>query len=107
MYRKTLSDLCALTGKKIKVLHVVGGGSQADFLNQLTASATGIPILAGPVEATALGNALAQFLATGVISSLAYARALIGNSFAVKRFEPEPMASIEAAYSRFTALTSD
>jgi len=107
MYRKTLSDLCALTGKKIKVLHVVGGGSQADFLNQLTASATGIPILAGPVEATALGNALAQFLTTGVISSLTYARALIGNSFAVKRFEPQPVAGIEAAYSRFTALTSD
>ena len=104
LYRKTISDLCALSGKDIKVLHVVGGGSQADFLNQLTASVTGTLVLAGPVEATALGNALAQFLTTGAISSLAEARTLIRRNFPVKRFEPDPIADIDTAYLRFVSL---
>jgi rhamnulokinase len=104
LYRKTLEELCALSRKKIKTLHVVGGGSQADFLNQLTASATGIPVMAGPVEATALGNALAQFLTMGAISSLADARALIRRNFPVKRYEPDSIAGIDTAYHRFASL---
>lgn len=104
LYRKTLADLRALSGRDIRVLHVVGGGSQADFLNQLTASATGIPVLAGPVEATALGNALAQLLTTGAIASLSEARALIRRSFPIRRFEPDPIAHIDTAYLRFTSL---
>jgi rhamnulokinase len=106
LYRRTLEDLRALSGKEIKSLHVVGGGSQADFLNQLTASATGVPVLAGPVEATALGNALAQFLTTGAIASLADARALIRRNFPVKRHEPDlrDASEIDAAYGRFASL---
>lgn len=104
LYRKTLDDLCALSGKQIKTLHIVGGGCQADFLNQLTASATGIRVLAGPVEATALGNALGQFLTTGAIFSLAEARALIRRNFPVKQFEPDLMADVDSAYLRFVAL---
>jgi rhamnulokinase len=108
LYRKTLEDLRSLSGKEIKTLQVVGGGSQADFLNQLTASATGIPVQAGPVEATALGNALAQFLTTGVIASLAEARALIRRNFPVKRFEPDSgdEIDVDAAYLRFASLPS-
>jgi rhamnulokinase len=106
LYRKTLNDLRTLSGKEIKTLHVVGGGSQADFLNQLTASATGIPVLAGPVEATALGNALAQFLTTGAIASVAEARTLIRRNFPVKLFEPDPGDGIDMddAYLRFASL---
>lgn len=104
LYRKTLEDLKTLTGKTIDVLHVVGGGSQADFLNQLTAASTGIPVLAGPVEATALGNGLAQFLTTGAIGSLAAGRALIAESFPLKRFNPEPISNFEEIYQRFMSL---
>ena len=105
-YRKTLRQLIALTGRTINTLHVVGGGSQATLLNQLTASAIGIPVLAGPVEATALGNALAQFLATGRISDLAKARQLIGTSFPPRRFDPETTPDIDRAYERFLQLNS-
>lgn len=104
LYRKTLSDLCSLSGKEIRLLHVVGGGSQASFLNQLTASTTSIPVLAGPVEATALGNALAQFLTTGVVPSLEEARALIGRSFQITRYDPEIITGIDAAYHKFINL---
>lgn len=104
LYRKTIDDLCALSGKQIKKLYVVGGGSQADFLNQLTASVTGIQLLAGPVEATALGNALSQLLTIGAISSVAEARALIRRNFPVKQYEPHPIADLDTAYHRFASL---
>lgn len=107
LYRKSLVQLSSLTGRTINVLHVVGGGSQADLLNQLTASAIGIPVLAGPVEATALGNALAQFLATGAISNVNEARRLIDRSFPPRRFDPELTLEIDQAYERFLELTSD
>jgi rhamnulokinase len=104
LYRKALGDLCAISGRNIKALHVVGGGSQADILNQLTASAIGIPVMAGPVEATALGNGLAQFLATGAIDSVTEARQLLAHSFVPKRFDPELVPGLDAAYQRFLAL---
>lgn len=104
LYRRTLEDPWASGGKQIKTLHVVGGGSQADFLNQLTASAVGIPVMAGPVEVTALGNALAQFLTIGAISSPADASAFIRRNFPVKRYEPESTADIDMAYHRFASL---
>ena len=104
LYHKTLEDLRDLSRKKIEVLHIIGGGSRADLLNQLTASITGIPVLAGPVEATALGNALAQLLATDAIDSLARGRELIGASFPVQRFEPEHLSDIETIRKRFGEL---
>lgn len=104
LYRKTLEDLTAISGKQIDMLHVVGGGSQAEFLNQLTADSIQIPVLAGPVEATALGNGLAQFLSTGAISTLAEGRAMIARSFPLKRFNPEPVPNLEEIYQRFRNL---
>lgn len=106
LYRRTIEQLTTLTGRTITILHVVGGGSQADLLNQLTASAIGIPVLAGPVEATALGNALAQFLATGAISDVDEARRLIGQSFPPRRFDPEVTPQIDHAYEHFLNLNS-
>ena len=69
-------------------LCIVGGGSRADYLNELTAKATGRTVLAGPSEATAIGNLAVQMIATGEVADLLSARRLIKKSFAVKKLEP-------------------
>jgi rhamnulokinase len=88
LYARTLQQLEELTGEKIERLHIVGGGSKNALLNQLTANACGIPVLAGPVEATALGNILIQAITAREIPDLATGRALIQRNFPVTRFEP-------------------
>jgi len=70
-------------------LHIVGGGSQNQMLNQLTADATGLRVMAGPMEATALGNILAQMIALGEISSLEEGRRILRDSFHPTIFEPK------------------
>ena len=77
-----------LTGKKFTTLHIVGGGSQNHLLNQLAADATGMRVIAGPVEATALGNILTQAISMGEVESLAAGRALVGRSTSLQTFEP-------------------
>ncbi len=78
-----------------------GGGSRNRLLNQFTADATGRPVLAGPIEATALGNIAMQMLATGAVSSLGEARAVIARSFPVERFEPSEPDLWNKHYRRF------
>jgi len=73
-YAKTLQQLESLVGHKINRLHIVGGGSRNDLLNQLSADATGRTVIAGPVEATAIGNILIQALALGNLKSAAQLR---------------------------------
>jgi rhamnulokinase len=87
-YRTVLDRLAALTGRTVDAVHIVGGGSQNDLLNQMTADATGLPVLAGPVEATVLGNALVQLIALGEIADLAQARQIVGDMGGIRRFEP-------------------
>lgn len=87
-YRDVLDRLAAVTGVPIEVVHVVGGGSRNRLLNQLTADATGLPVVAGPVEATALGNVLVQARAAGELGSLADLRAVVRESFAPEVFSP-------------------
>ena len=87
-YAAVLESLAELTGETPQVVHVVGGGSRNSLLNQLTADACGVPVLAGPVEATALGNVLVQARAALEIDSLADLRAVVRRSEEVKRFEP-------------------
>jgi rhamnulokinase len=81
----------ALSGQEIRTIHIVGGGSQNQLLCQLTADRSGLPVLAGPVEATAIGNVLiqarAQGLATGSLESL---RALVARTFTPVRYIPHP-----------------
>ena len=103
-YRKTLQELEQLTGERIEQLHIVGGGSQNRLLNQFTANATGAPVIAGPVEATALGNVIVQAIASGELPSLAAARALIGKSFKVETFEPQDRDLWDSAAERFANL---
>ena len=77
-----------LTGTRFEEIRIVGGGSRNRLLNQFTADATGRTVVAGPVEATALGNIAMQMLATGAVSSLMEARRIIASSFPTERFEP-------------------
>ena len=87
-YRLVIRDLGSLIGHPISRVRVIGGGSQNALLNQLTADATGLPVIAGPVEATALGNVAVQMLATGAAASLADARAIIDRSVPTTAFSP-------------------
>jgi rhamnulokinase len=103
-YRFTLRKLERLTGKKIGQLHVVGGGSQATTLNQCTANALQIPVLAGPTECSALGNILVQAITLGHIESHAAARRIVADSFALKAFAPQNSAQWAAAAARFEKL---
>ena len=87
-YRDVLFELRTLTGRTIEVIHVVGGGSRNRLLNQLTADATGIPVLAGPSEATVIGNALVQLISLGELAHLDEGRQLVAEIGALERFEP-------------------
>jgi rhamnulokinase len=100
-YRSVLEALQELTGVKITEIQIVGGGSRNRLLNQFTADATGCHVLAGPVEATALGNIAVQMLATGAVSSLAEARGIVAHSFPVERFEPVAVDRWAVHYRRF------
>lgn len=87
-YAQSVRQLERLTGRSFQAVHIVGGGSQDAYLNQLTASATGLPVYAGPTEGTALGNLLVQMIAQGEFASLQEARDAIRASFAVKEVLP-------------------
>lgn len=103
-YRWVLEKLEVLTGRTLRAIHVVGGGSQNGLLCQLTADATGRPVLAGPVEATAMGNALMQALARGRIGSLAEGREVVRRSCEVTTYAPRPAAAWDDAYARFLEI---
>ena len=103
-YRKTLEGLEDVLGRRISVIHVVGGGSQHELLNQMTADACNRPVVAGPVEATAIGNILVQAMATGDVRSLAEARRIVLGSFDVSRYEPRHTKEWDAAYARYREL---
>ena len=86
-YARAMAQMEAITGEHFAELCIVGGGSQADYLNELSAKATGRTVLAGPSEATAIGNLAVQMIASGELSDLLDARRVIKKSFAVKRIE--------------------
>ncbi len=88
-YKKVIETLESLTGRKLEVIHIIGGGSRNALLNQLTADVTGRTVIAGPAEATAAGNALTQALGTGHIGSLEELRAIVRNSFELEDFQPK------------------
>ncbi len=100
-YRYVLDSMEELIGHRLEEIRIIGGGAKNSLLNQYTADATGRPVLAGPVEATALGNIAMQMLATGAVPSLAEARAVIDRSFPTDRFEPQEADLWSAQYQRF------
>jgi rhamnulokinase len=87
-YKKTIQEISAVTGRKIELIHILGGGSQNDLLNQLTADICGVTVKTGPVEATLFGNIAVQAISAGVVANLTEARALIEKSFTSKVFQP-------------------
>jgi len=104
LYRCTRHKLERLTGGKIGRLHIVGGGSKDATLNQFTANALKIPVLAGPTECAALGNILVQAIALGHLESHAAAREAVQNSFDLKTFTPQDSVQWDAAAARFERL---
>jgi rhamnulokinase len=103
-YRYTVELLARVTGVAPSEIHVVGGGARNELLCQSTAEATGLPVLAGPEEATVVGNLLGQAIALGELSSLEEARAVVRTSFEPRVFEPTRQAEWDAAYERFRGV---
>ena len=100
-YRRTLRAASSITGRPIDVVHIVGGGARNELLCQLTADACGVPVLAGPVEAAALGNVLVQARALGEdLPDLAAMRALVRETQEVRRYEPSGSGDWAAAEAR-------
>lgn len=85
-YAKTIGELESITGQKYDCIHIVGGGANAAYLNELTAKATGLPVFAGPTEATAIGNLAAQMMAVGDLANLKDARACVFKSFEIQKY---------------------
>ena len=103
-YAHTLRELERVIGRQIETLHIVGGGSRSHLLNHLTADATGIRIITGPVEATAIGNILIQALALGHLESPAALRRIVENSFPTQLFMPGTNLLSEETRARFQQL---
>ncbi|MEL7586592.1 MAG: rhamnulokinase family protein [Prolixibacteraceae bacterium] len=103
-YRFTLDQIRQVSDRPIEKIHIIGGGANNHFLNQLTANVTGLPVVAGPVEATAAGNILMQAKALGLVSSLDEMRRVVRDSFEVVTFTPEPSGKYEEAYGRFCRI---
>ncbi len=100
-YRYVNGQLCGVCGGATKVVNIVGGGARNVLLNQFTADALGVPVLAGPEEGTAVGNAMVQALGLKLIRSLQAAMPLIQAAFAVKTYLPQNTAAWDEAYARF------
>jgi rhamnulokinase len=103
-YRSVAEGLDEMMGRRLPTLHIIGGGSQNRLLNQLAADATGRTVVAGPVEATAIGNLLVQAMALGHIANLAEGRALVRRSFEVETYVPQGTTAWDEAYAGYLAL---
>ena len=101
-YRYCLEQLESLAGTKFDTVRVIGGGSQNSMLNQFTADATGKRVIAGPSEATALGNIVMQMVGRGAVNSIAEGREIVSRSFPPRTFEPEPCSHWDQAYGGFS-----
>jgi sugar (pentulose or hexulose) kinase len=95
-----------LAGGRIETIHIVGGGTQNRQLCQAAADACGRRVVAGPVEATATGNLMMQAVAAGDVKTIAEAREVIRNSFAVQEYLPQNIAAWDEAYGRFVGIVN-
>jgi len=105
-YASVLRTVEALTGRKMAGVQIVGGGSQNLYLNQAAATATGLPVLAGPLESTVIGNALVQAITAGRFASLSDARKHVARNVNLNRFRPSPSPVWEAAARRYESVES-
>ena len=100
-YRYVFDEIKDCTGRDYHYIHMLGGGTKDGLLCRMTAASTGVKIVAGPIEATAMGNAAVQLMTTGEIADLKAARAIIRNSFDTIEYTPENHEDWEAAYGKF------
>jgi sugar (pentulose or hexulose) kinase len=105
-YRRVVEQVSDLSGRSFPVIHITGGGARNELLNQFTANATGRKVIAGPVEATALGNILVQSIAAGQIASHAEGRSLLRRSVETREFDPVDVSLWDQAYDRYTKLSN-
>jgi len=103
-YRQVFSYLTEMASFPIEVLHIIGGGSLNDNLNQFTANSCGVEVLAGPQEGTALGNIMVQAKAAGEVKDLWDMRKVIANSLNLKRFSPADKEIWDAAYVKYLTI---
>lgn len=105
-YRQVLDNLRSLSPRPVEALHVIGGGSRNDLLNQWTANAVALPVIAGPSEATGIGNVMMQALAAGAAADIASMRRLINRSIPLKTFLPEDAEVWDAAYLHYKQINN-
>ncbi|MCF0243722.1 MAG: rhamnulokinase [Bacteroidaceae bacterium] len=103
-YKEVFEYLCEMSDTPIEALHIIGGGSLNQYLNQMTADACGVTVLAGPQECTALGNIMVQALAAGQVADLGDMRQTIANSVTPKQFTPANTAVWTEAYNKYKTL---
>ena len=103
-YRVTFEKLMDCTEKDYPVIHVIGGGTKDTLLCQMTANSCNRKVIAGPIEATVLGNIAVQLLATGEIESIAKAREIVAKSEGVKEYLPMNVKEWEQAYKQFEKI---
>lgn len=106
-YRQVFGYLTEMASFPIEVLHIIGGGSLNNYLNQFTSNALGVEVLAGPQEGTALGNIMVQAKAAGEVKDLWDMRRVIANSLELKRFIPQDKEAWDNAYKRFLEITNN
>ena len=105
-YKQVFGYLEEMASVPIEVLHIIGGGSLNKYLNQFTANATGVTVLAGPQEGTALGNIMVQAKAVGEVKDIWDMRRIIANSLELVQFEPEDKAVWDAAYKKYLEIVA-
>jgi rhamnulokinase/L-fuculokinase len=103
-YRLALEQISECTGKKFDVLHLMGGGTKDGFLCELSAQSLGIPVIAGPIEATALGNIVLQLIALGEIDSIEKGREIIAETEKVKKYEQKHTSDWDDAFVKFCEI---
>jgi rhamnulokinase len=102
-YRFVRGELEKATGRSVARVHIVGGGARNRLLCQMTADALGLPVYAGPAEATATGNLMVQAMAAGLVSSLEDMRAVVRDSCRVRLYEPRSSNGWDEAFERFSS----
>ena len=102
LYKKTLDEIRELTNLEIDTIHIIGGGSQNEYLNQLTADAAHVKVVSGPVEATVLGNVIVQAAANGDVKNIEEGRRIIKDSSELKEFLPKE--DLERLYGKFLGM---
>jgi rhamnulokinase len=105
-YRFLIDKINAMSPEPVEVLHVVGGGAQNEILNQFSANATGLTVIAGPAEATAVGNIMIQAIAKGMLDGIEDSRKVVARSFPLRSYKPDDQNKWNAVYEDVKGMFS-